>query len=118
MTAIIQRPDFPSEAEIKAGLYNSLSRAGIDCRLDVPCSDGKARYVLDVVVFDLNEKPVCIIQCRKPEDQLQAWQRPRVRKEPAQYEKMFGLPVIVHARPGFIELSRVLRAVGELLKKR
>ena len=89
----IPYPKRPSEAEIQAELWNLLTMAGIDARLEVKAPS--ARF--DIVVFR-ERQARGIIECKSWSQSYlrnQKWQRQKNSKQLTKYREGFGVPVFV-----------------------
>ena len=84
----IPYPKRKSEFEIQAQLYYELKKNRINVRGEVKAKNSR----LDLVVYDKDDNPKCIIEVKA---------RARLRKQPRQYkqiikyEELFGLPIII-----------------------
>ena len=86
MINIIKYPTRQAEFEIQALLYIALKREGLNVRGEVKAYKSR----LDLVIFNDDNKAICIIEVKSN-------QRPKQRKykRVTKYEELFHLPVLI-----------------------
>ena len=115
----IAYPGKHSEAEIQAQLWYFLRKRKIDARLEVPVissTSGRRTWRLDIVIFNKDEEPICIVECKSWSDgySRNAIYRTNNTKQIKKYKASFGLPVLVCARWNFIE--RTIEIIEHIIK--
>ena len=84
----IPYPKRKSEFEIQAQLYYELKKNRINVRGEVKAHKSR----LDLVVYDKDDKPQCIIEVKA---RARLRKQPRKYKQIIKYEELFGLPIII-----------------------
>jgi hypothetical protein len=109
--ATIQYPRHRSEAEVQAEIYHAFKNAGYNPRLEVPGSwvnpAGRTiRVRFDVVVFTMDKRPLCVIECKKTVN-------PSHRQGQLAAYMQFGVPVYMgweNNLTTLVERAKVLAA--------
>lgn len=117
MTEKIDYPEKHSEAEIQSLLWYSLRRKGIDARLQVSTFNprsGKRSLKMDLVVF-AGKVARCIVECKSWSDgySRNAIYRTNNTGQLKKYRAIYGLPVLVCARMGYI--TETIRKIEKIL---
>lgn len=101
----------PSEFEIQARLYNKLREEGFNVRGELNAKLSHDRNCrLDLVVYDYNNNPVCIIE-------VKSWAKPRSirrysNKQLKRYRKL-GYPVLLCCHKNM--MSAVIQEVKDIM---
>lgn len=96
-----------SEFEIQAELYNELKQQGLNVRGEVKAKQSR----LDIVVFNEQNKAVCIIEV-KSQKKERATQRKYKRVQ--KYEDLFKLPVLTCLNRK--QINETVNKVKEIIK--